>query len=221
MRNDITVIYYTSNREDPVFEEKIKNKLVSSMGDLPLISVSHEPIDFGKNICIGKHTPCDDNLYKQVLIGCEAAKTPFVIMAEADFIYPPEYFNFRPPTLDMSYRYSNLWIMTKNRNRFKRKRYSAGCQIVGREYYIERLKMRLKQSRKPIYEFVDEATARGWEILDNWAIYETTNPCVSIKTGNGLRKYTGVMEGERGTRSLPFVGKAEYLRRELFPELFK
>ena len=45
----ITVLYYTSNREGENFEIKVREIILENKGDLPLISVSQKPIDFGKN----------------------------------------------------------------------------------------------------------------------------------------------------------------------------
>lgn len=92
MKDLLTVIYYTSNREEKEFENKVKAKLLEVIGKLPLISVSQKPIDFRKNICVGDVGVCDANLFRQIQIGCEAANTPFVISAETDCLYPPEYF---------------------------------------------------------------------------------------------------------------------------------
>ena len=65
-----TIIYYTSNKEDEAFEGKTRKKLLEVCGDIPIISVSQKPIDFGKNICVGDVGACDANLYRQIQIGC-------------------------------------------------------------------------------------------------------------------------------------------------------
>ena len=48
-----TIIYYTANREKESFENKVRENILKVKGDLPVISVSQKPIDFGKNICVG------------------------------------------------------------------------------------------------------------------------------------------------------------------------
>jgi hypothetical protein len=45
----VTILYYTSNREDESFEKKIQENILKQT-DLPIISVSQKPINFGKNI---------------------------------------------------------------------------------------------------------------------------------------------------------------------------
>ncbi|KKT37762.1 MAG: hypothetical protein UW26_C0025G0001, partial [Candidatus Collierbacteria bacterium GW2011_GWF1_44_12] len=55
MKNQVTVLYYTSNREDEKFETRIRKNLLKNCGDLPIVSVSQKPIDLGRNICVGVH----------------------------------------------------------------------------------------------------------------------------------------------------------------------
>src|SRR5438876_1031131 len=131
--NDATIIYYTSNREDPDFERRVQENLLKVSGGLPIISVSHKPIDLGTNICVGEVGVSGFNMFgvsgfymfRQVAIACEAATTPFVISAEADCLYPPDYFEFRPVELDRCYRDSNLYVMPDRRNFFFYKKEGA------------------------------------------------------------------------------------------------
>ena len=203
----VTVIYYTANTEDEAFENKVRENILKVIGDLPLISVSRKPIDFGKNICIGEQPVCDSNAWKQLLIGLKEAKTKFCIAAEADCFYPPEYFSFIPPDEDHAYRYGNVWIkFKKNKNRFYRKAYSEGAQMCGRKYWIRRLEKVI-------------AGREGWEPLpkDHHAIvfktkdkysWTSENPVISCKTGNGLRGNTGTIKNYKSESSLPYWGKA-------------
>ena len=53
MRDDLTLVYITSNRENEYFESKIIETMKESINGLPVVSVSQKPIDFGENICLG------------------------------------------------------------------------------------------------------------------------------------------------------------------------
>lgn len=119
---DTTVIYYTSNREKENFENKIKGRLLGSIGDTPLVSVSQKPIDFGENICVGDVGTSDHNIYRQLQMGCMRATTKYVCTAEADCLYPPSgYFDFSPPDENAAYHYTNVWILYRDRIFLKRK----------------------------------------------------------------------------------------------------
>jgi len=75
---DLTVLYYTSNREKPEFEEIIRRKIGETIGDTPIITVSQKPVTpFGlypiknhKNIVVGDVGLSDYNIYRQMQIGC-------------------------------------------------------------------------------------------------------------------------------------------------------
>jgi len=113
---DATIIYYTSNREKPSFEKRIQENLKKNSNGLPIISVSQKPIDLGKNICVGEVGVSGFNMFRQVQIACREAKTRFVISAEADCLYPPDYFLFEPTREDICYRDTNLYVLRYHKN---------------------------------------------------------------------------------------------------------
>ena len=133
---DTTVLYYTADSEDPTLTEKLRVKMLETMGDRrdTLVSVSQKPLsNFGKNICVGVHDNCYGNLFRQVQIGLREITTPFVTVAEADYLYPPEYFAFRPTEIVPYYRYNNVWVcycLHGERHRFRFKGNSNGCQAI-------------------------------------------------------------------------------------------
>ena len=214
-----TVVYYTSNKEDESFEGKIRKRLLETIGDLPLISVSQKPIkNFGKNICVGKQPFCDASAFKQLLIGLKEAKTEFVIAAESDCLYPPEYFTFVPPTKDNVYRYDNVWLLynwigASTKGLFWKKILTEGAQICGREHWIKKIEEVLEQMIKLKLE--SPKTIFQTKLKYSWG---TENPVVSIKTTEGLRKYSRTLKKDSitPTDELPYFGKADELRKEFF-----
>lgn len=105
MKNfDLTVIYYTANyleRENPVFVKNTKRQLLRAIGGYPLISVSQKPMDFGQNVCVGDIGRSHLNIYRQIMIGCQHAKTKYVAMAEDDILYSYEHFHCKVPDRDI------------------------------------------------------------------------------------------------------------------------
>ena len=215
MRNDVTVVYYTANKEREDFEAKIRQKLLDVMGNLPLISVSHKPLPgFGDNICVGEQPFCDATAHRQLLIGLKKATTPFVLAAESDCLYPPEYFTFVPPLGDQAYRYGDVrilynWIGPRSQGKFWRKPFCEGAQMCGREQWIRSIEWALRK-------------VNGWEkrrpgiVFNSGLQYTWTskNAVISCKTTDALRKYAGVTE--ESSDELPYWGSAEKLRKELF-----
>jgi hypothetical protein len=203
-RPNATIIYYTHNRENPEFEKRIQRVILENSGGLPIISVSHKPIDFGTNICVGKQPLTYSNVHKQTLIGLKAAKTEFCIGCEDDCLYPPDYFCFTPPTKDNVYRYTNLVVHFDGRNRFWKKRFVEAAQMCGREFWIKRIEKILKDhdSWKPIkvnppYVFTtrDEYSWTG------------KNPVVYFKTRKSFKFKTGFVPGSM--TEVPYWGTAE------------
>lgn len=191
--NDATIIDYTSNREDSGFEKRVQENLLKVCGDLPIISVSQKPIDLGKNICVGDVGVSGFNMFRQVQIACEAAKTTFVISAEADCLYPPDYFKFIPSNINACYRTSNLYVMPDQRDYFFYKKEGAThAQIVGRKFYLQTLAKLFKNAPKWSVEeknFPKERFRKA-DVFDEILYWRTENPVFQIKTHEGMRYYT-------------------------------
>lgn len=96
---DISILYYTANKEPEYFMKRIQDKLRETVGDTRIISVSQKPMEFGDNLCIGEVGMSLYNLYKQVLVAVREATTPYVAIAEDDTIYSKEHFEYRPQTI--------------------------------------------------------------------------------------------------------------------------
>lgn len=110
--NDLTIIYYTANKNSDRFMANTQKYLLKAIGETPIISVSFKPTVIGsncKNICIGEQKRSNYMIYKQVLIGAKEANTKYVAMAEDDMLYSPEHFQYRPPADDMLSYDINKW----------------------------------------------------------------------------------------------------------------
>ena len=110
--NDLTIIYYTANKNKDYFMANTQKYLLKAIGDTPIVCVSFKPTIIGKNcknICIGEQKRSNYMLYKQVLMGAREANTKYVAMAEDDMLYSPEHFSYRP-TDENTFSYDiNKW----------------------------------------------------------------------------------------------------------------
>ena len=213
-----TIIYYTGNREDPVFEQKIIDDMLSKAGDMPIISISQKPMKLGKNICIGDVGFSYLNERKQIFMAAKLAKTEYVITAESDFLYPPEYFNFKPSG-DNLYRWENIWIMwqrDKRQSFYRKSSTSDGAQIVKREFLVDLLEKYLAP-----YPNWHEKNDRERDPHHSpyhrlpFTPIPGKNPCISIKTNSGLTYLTGVYYTPEGTKEkLPYWGEVQSLRKK-------
>lgn len=208
-----TIIYYTSNKEDPKFEERIKESLLKNCGGLPIISVSHKPIDLGKNISVGDVGVSGFNMFRQVQIACEEAKTKFVISAEADCVYPPDYFTFMPERDDVCYRNSNLYVMGDHRDYwFRKKEGATHSQVIGREFYLNRLKELFKGAPQwsPEEKNFPKERLKKVDVFDEITHYKTKNPVFQIKTHRSMRYYTN--SDRKAVYNLPYWGNGKDVR---------
>lgn len=198
---DITAIYYTANRESPSFEQKVRDNILRVKGDIPLISVSQKPINFGTNICVGDIGQNYKNAFKQCLIGCKKATTKFVLMLESDILYPSKgYFDFQPTDLNTIYTYDNVWLMwdREQRTRFYKHGTTCGSIILGREFYISLLKDGCPDFFKPELR---------WETF-------TGEPLINIKTRNGISFGTTLTKGVKPVKSFPQWGTTSDIKEK-------
>ena len=118
--NDLTIIMLTVNRLPPVWTEFHKQTLLEAAGDIPIITISKIPMDWGvsnvRNV-LQEEPGIDElwertcNVYWQILKGAELATTPYIAIAEDDCLYPREHFTvFRPPLDTFAYNHSR-WCM--------------------------------------------------------------------------------------------------------------
>jgi hypothetical protein len=111
MNNDITVIYYSANLLDEPFFTNVQKQIIEASCGAPIISVTHKPINFGTNICVGELPISPISIYKQVLIGAREAKTKYVVMAEDDILYSKEHFFYPIDRDDVIYFNVNRWML--------------------------------------------------------------------------------------------------------------
>jgi len=76
--------------------------------NLPIVSVTLKPMDFGKNIVLPLERGWE-TYFKQILTALENSEADIVYFCEHDVLYPPSHFEFTPPTKDKFY-YNQNWV---------------------------------------------------------------------------------------------------------------
>lgn len=185
-----TVIYYTGHRENPAFESRIQQTLLETAGDLPIISVSQKPINFGNNICVGEVGTSGFNAWRQLQIGAIEADTKFLCVAESDYLYPREYFDFIPGREDTFYIPTPLYVLFAQKNRENyfclKPRGQEGAIVVGREFLLDRFRKMFDglemwgSITEILHLFGDCRTER----------FHTNIPTITFKTDNNLNQKT-------------------------------
>jgi len=107
--SDITILFYTANLPPEPFASNIRKALLEVTRGIPIISISHKPMDFGTNICVGDLPHTHYSMFKQIWIGAQNAKTKYVACCEDDTLYTSRYFEYRPT--------DNVFAYNQNRYR--------------------------------------------------------------------------------------------------------
>jgi len=149
---DKTLIFATENHcPEPLFSAVIRDLKAKAEG-IPIVSVSHKPIDLGTNICIGEHRRSWTMLYRQLLKGLYIAKTKYIGIVEHDCFYTREHLEYIPPSDDKFYYNENMWLVSwderkpdkkGNYTRFWTERLALSQMVCNREIYINALEGRL------------------------------------------------------------------------------
>jgi len=212
---NLTVIYYSSNREKPEFEQKICGGILSVIGNTPLISVTHKPLNFGNNIVVGDVGVSDYNIYQQMRIACREAKTKYVCTTEADCLYPPTgYFDFQPPKDWTAGHYTNVYILWKGSHIFNQKAFSLCALYADRDYLLSRFSRSIPQKTdwkdgyKPKHPLFHK-----WR---DWTPIKGEIPVINCKTPEGMRWKTGVNTESGPVEELPYWGSATDLEKKLW-----
>ena len=219
---NMTIIYYTANREDEKFEQQIIDGINKVKGDLPVISVSQKPLDFGKNICVGDVGYSYYNAFRQLLIGCKEATTDFVIMAEADCLYPiTGYFDFKPTDTDIIYTYDNVWIVWddiekfsgwKKKDLYHKKDMTHASLIIGRKKLIAMLEKAFEGKPDWSTEIKKFSYYPENEKLESFH----GDGIVCFKTKNATRSGTKLEETPPPQESIWYWGNCRELKQKVF-----
>lgn len=141
--NDLTIVFYTANIVPESFMRQVQFQLLKAAGNIPIISVSHKPMSFGKNIVVDlpRHHL---SIYKQALIGAKGAETRYIALCEDDVLYSPEHFKHRPQPGKFAYNLGHWGIHTWEKDpvlSWKGRRNL--CQLVcERDLFVEAMEER-------------------------------------------------------------------------------
>lgn len=223
MQNDLTLLYYTANLIGDGFMKRIQDHLTQISGiGLPIISVSQKPIDFGQNICVGDIGHSVYNVYKQVLIAAEAAKTTFVACVEDDALYTTEHFAFRPPDDAFYYDIARYNVYHKGVFYHHRKRIVMSMCIAPTELMVNTLRLRFEKypnllPPSELSNFVEPGRHEEEMGLPKVKLgtFSTSPPPLTINHKRSLAGLRHWRDKDIVTEELPYWGNAGELWRQM------
>jgi hypothetical protein len=206
------IIYISSNKEKPEFENKIIVDMLEKSEGLEVFSVTQKPTPFPNNIVVGDVGASGFNFCRQLQMVIESAKVDYVISCEADCLYSPDYFEFVPPKLDRVYRNTHNFVLTYGQDTFYTKDSQTAFQIAGRDFLLDRLNLLLENQPQWSTEMKNFPKEIGLPFLESWDTFKTKYGCFQIKTAEAMRKQTH--HGKEPLSELPYWGTAKQIREK-------
>jgi hypothetical protein len=137
---DVTGMFITLNRTPKKWADYHMAVLKEAIGDMPIISVSRLPMDFGINL-LDTDKPSYANIYRQMLRAAKVAETKYVAMIEDDCLYSKNHFvRFRPKDDEFAYNRNRWSVFSWGEPQYSLRQRISNCSLIApRELLIEAL----------------------------------------------------------------------------------
>lgn len=100
------IIYFSDNRPEPHILNMCH--VLMAKANLPIVSVTLKPMNFGKNIVLPLERGWE-TYFRQIITALENIDTDVVFFCEHDCLYPLSHFDFTPESADKFY-YNQNWV---------------------------------------------------------------------------------------------------------------
>lgn len=174
------IIYFTDNQLNMKIARSVRNQLRKI--NLPIVSASLKPMDFGQNIVLPLKRGVETML-KQIIAALEASTVDIVFFCEHDVLYHPSHFDFIPKKKDKFYYNQNWWKVWSDgfAAHWDANQVSGLCSY--REYVLQYYKERLKEVEEKGFNRSYEPGARDESKYEVW---NSDFPNVDIRHDNNL-----------------------------------
>lgn len=223
MPPELTIIYYSANRIEERFADRVRAHLAATAERIgaPIISVTQQPVNLGRNVWLGDIGFSTYNVYWQILEGATRAETPWVACAEDDTLYTEEHFAARPPHDVFWYNKARWWVEPQGVYRWRDRAAMMTC-VASRHLMVRTLSTRFKAYPQQIF---DKRRLRSWGEPGRYEgnlnlpevrrdFFNTMLPVVTFDHKGslyGLRRWN---KDDRIERELPHWGPAMDLIKE-------
>lgn len=174
------IIYYTDHHIDERLAASCRKMLSVAATNIPIISVSQKPLNFGKNICVGVKPRSNHSIYEQIMAGLEQVEPGSVVyLAEHDVVYQPSHFVHVPEVKDrLDYNQNRYYWAPGQAEYMKAKgKWALSHLIAYKEFLVEKVKESLAVE-KPSSEMYRCRTHK----------FESERPNVDIRHGKNFSK---------------------------------
>lgn len=154
------VIFYTDNTLPIDLLTACQLQIAHSINGHELISVSLQPMGFGRNIVLRQERSIL-SMFQQILAGLEASTADVVFLAEHDVLYGSEHFKFTPPDREKVYYNTHVYHLRTSDGHavtYEAKRTSQLCAY--RDVLLTHYRKRVEVTRAKFEELGDSAEYR-------------------------------------------------------------
>ena len=144
---DKGIIYYTDCRIGKPIIPLCQRELLKA--NLPIVSCSLKPIDFGYNIVIDAKRSYP-TMVRQIIIALEHSSAKYVFFCEHDVIYHPSHFDFTPTKDNIFYYNDNVWRWRVGEDKAIRyeRMLPLSCMCVNRKFALDHYRMRQRKIKE-------------------------------------------------------------------------
>jgi hypothetical protein len=104
--------------------------LKAALGDMPVVTVSRIPMDFGINL-LDDAAPCYSNLYRQILRAAKVAETKYIAIVEDDTLYHENHFHrFRPQDDEFAYNRARWSVFSWGEPQYSLRNRISNCSCI-------------------------------------------------------------------------------------------
>ena len=175
------IVYYTDHHIDPALMRACqKNLLKVTGGQIPIISVSQQPMSFGTNINVGPKPRCNRSIYEQIMTGLQAAPEGAVVyLCEHDVAYSPAHFAHIPDIKERIEYNQNRYYYAPGQSEYleARGKWPLSQLVAYREYLMEQVQKALDKDAQPSTELYRGVRTHR---------YESERPNVDIRHGKNF-----------------------------------
>lgn len=190
------VIYYTDNRLNTTFANKVRHQITRCIKDKHIVSSTIGPLDFGRNYPLDLE-PSSAAMFKQILHGLRQLSDDekIVFLCEHDVLYHPKHFDFIPEKEDVFYYNTNVWRVRSSDGfsyRVDDCRQLSGL-VAHKDLLIKHFTRRLELIEKDGFSMkmgYEPGTHNRKERVDDFTseAYEAEYPNLDIRHGENLTK---------------------------------
>ena len=183
------IIFYTDNKVPIKIGHMARKTILKA--NLPIVSVSHKPMDFGENY-VYKGESGYLAYHKQILMALEKSKADIIYFCEHDVFYHPSHFDFTPPKKDVYYYDFSFWrVRSSDGHALHYDTHQSDLICAYRELLLEHYREKVKRIESTGFTmrmgFEPGCNSRKERIDDYKAErYDAEYPSLDIRYGKNL-----------------------------------